>query len=146
MNEMNVLKEGTSMSLESYKVSKILLRDLEKEEEKNSFGVSLGVSKNLENEDETILGIGVKVSTTERFVEIIFEGLFAFANDVTTGEKEKFLRINGAAILYPYVRAYISTITSFDEVGGPLIVPTINFQKLYKELTEKNNKIQEQNK
>ena len=52
-------------------------------------------------------------------------------------EKEKFLEINGAAILYPYIRAYISTITSFNKEGNALIIPTINFQSLYEERVKK---------
>lgn len=53
------------------------------------------------------------------------EGKFEFDKDLTDSEKDSFFNINAPAILFPYVRAYISTLTSLSGIN-PIMLPTIN--------------------
>ena len=132
-DERNILGSGNNakISFENYIVSEIVLRYLKEDEEKNIFGVTIGNDEKKEH-----IKLRIKITTEIRYVEIEMIGDFKFEEGTTDQEKEKFLKINGASILYPYIRAYISTLTSFDKEGQALIVPTINFQNLFEE--EKN--------
>lgn len=58
-------------------------------------------------------------------IYINIEGKFEFNQDLADSEKESFFNINAPAILFPYVRAYISTLTSLSGIN-PIILPTIN--------------------
>lgn len=53
------------------------------------------------------------------------EGQFEFDKDLTDPVKESFFNVNAPAILFPYVRAYISTLTALSGIN-PIILPTIN--------------------
>ena len=129
-DERNILGSGNNakISFENYIVSEIVLRYLKEDEEKNIFGVTIGNDEKKEH-----IKLRIKITTEIRYVEIEMIGDFKFEEGITDQEKEKFLKINGASILYPYIRAYISTLTSFDKEGQALIVPTINFQNLFEE-------------
>lgn len=50
---------------------------------------------------------------------------FEFDSDINEEMKNIFFKINAPAILFPYVRAYISTLTSLSGIK-PIIIPTIN--------------------
>ena len=139
VNGENMENKKTLMSFENYKIDKISLYD--KKSIENTFEIILGVSKALEKEEETVLSIGVLLETGERHIELVMKGMFLFESNIKYENKEKFLKINGAAILYPYIRAYISTLTSFDQAGSSVIIPTINFQKLYEDEKENNNNV-----
>jgi preprotein translocase subunit SecB len=56
-----------------------------------------------------------------------FIGLFDSTTEVNDEFiNSPFLKINAPAILYPFIRAYISTIT-INAGLEPIILPTINF-------------------
>lgn len=57
-------------------------------------------------------------------MKVDIEGIFSFEGDVDGG---KFLA-NALAILYPYVRAIVSSYTSLANIP-PLTLPTINVQQ-----------------
>lgn len=84
------------------------------------------------------LQIDTKVSNTDNqfsvFVSII--GTFEFDSDLTAESKDKFFRINAPALLFPYIRAYISTLTSLSGMV-PVILPTINMSEMMKKVEEK---------
>lgn len=84
------------------------------------------------------LQMDVKVSNTLNqfsvFVSII--GTFEFDSDLVEEAKTRFFKINAPAILFPYIRAYISTLTSLSGMV-PVILPTINMAEAMKKMEEK---------
>jgi preprotein translocase subunit SecB len=70
------------------------------------------------------------------FVEISCKGNFKFENVATLEEIPAFFYRNGIAILFPYVRSYLSLVTTQANVPG-IILPTLNLSNLETEL--KNN-------
>jgi preprotein translocase subunit SecB len=84
------------------------------------------------------LQLDIKISNSENqfsvFVSII--GLFEFDSDLEPKAKENFFKINAPSILFPYVRAYISTLTSLSGMV-PVILPTINIVEAMKNLEVK---------
>jgi len=75
----------------------------------------------------------------EPFVEISCKGIFKFENNTSFEEIPDFFYRNSIAILFPYVRAYLSLVTTQANVPG-IILPTLNLSNLETEL--KKNTIQ----
>lgn len=83
----------------------------------------------------------VKVANKEAqksFVEISCKGNFKFENVNSFQEIPAFFYRNSIAILFPYVRAYLSLVTTQANVPG-IILPTLNLSSLETEL--RNNTI-----
>ena len=87
------------------------------------------------------LQFDINISNSENqfsvFASII--GFFEFDSDLDSVAKDKFFKINAPSILFPYVRAYISTLTSLSGIT-PVILPTINMVEVMKELEENVDK------
>ena len=68
-------------------------------------------------------------------LKLTIQGMFEYdTNDMK--ELISYLSMNSPAIMFPYIRAYISNITA---LGGiqPIILPTLNVEGVGKELLEK---------
>lgn len=59
------------------------------------------------------------------FLRVRMHGFFEFDSQISDDMKGMFVRINAPAILFPYVRAYVSTLTSLSGIE-PVILPTLN--------------------
>lgn len=64
--------------------------------------------------------------------------LFTFQKDIEETEFNNYLYVNAPAILFPYIRAYITTLTTLSGIN-PVILPTLNLSVLGEEL-KKNTK------
>lgn len=72
----------------------------------------------------------------EPFVYIECVGLFKFKHLSSNEEIPEFFYRNSTAILFPYVRAYVSIVTTQANVPG-LILPTVNISYLGDELKKR---------
>lgn len=68
----------------------------------------------------------IKIYTELSEIYIEFDGFFTISEKLNEEDKKYFLNVTAATILYPYVRTFISNVTSFDK-GDPVILPIINF-------------------
>ena len=91
-----------------------LSRKIEKTNDEN-YSISIGVT--LDQED---LPFTAQVSMTGRF---LLQGI---------KNPEQTMKVNAAAILFPYVRAAISMLTTLANVP-PVVLPPVNFVKLFEE-------------
>ncbi|NLJ01090.1 MAG: hypothetical protein GX371_08085 [Bacteroidales bacterium] len=80
------------------------------------------------NKFKLLLDVNVRDKNNSLNIDISSEGFFEFDDELSESEKEFFFNINALAILFPYIRAYISTLTSLSGIQ-PLILPTINLTK-----------------
>jgi preprotein translocase subunit SecB len=83
-----------------------------------------------------LLQFVVKVANKESeapFVEVSCKGNFKFDNVSNLEEIPDFFYRNCIAILFPYVRAYVSMVTTQANVPG-IILPTLNLTNLETEL------------
>lgn len=125
--ERNVLSGNNPViSFENYFINEMKFRKLNDADEENQFEINIGI-----DESKKFVKLKVFLSTERDLIEVEIIGEFKFSDEIKEDEKTKFLKINGAAILYPYVRAYISNISSFDKEALPIIIPTVNFQQIY---------------
>ena len=82
---------------------------------------------------ELIFSVSLQHENTEPFVHINCKGLFEFKNVQTIEDIPDFFYKNSIAILFPYVRAYISLVTTQANVPG-IILPTYNLSSLEEKL------------
>lgn len=61
-------------------------------------------------------------------IKVKAQGFFEFETDLKPDEKDIFFRTSAPAILFPYVRAYITTLSSLSGVK-PVILPTLNMSQ-----------------
>lgn len=86
-------------------------------------------SKKSEIQDSNyFLDLGVSVSNQEKSIEISVEmrGFFIFDREISESEKKTFFTGSAPAIMFPYLRAYISNATAMAGIQ-PIVLPTINF-------------------
>lgn len=86
--------------------------------------------ENLLSESDSLFKLDMYVNISDEKgnmnISTKIEGLFEFDSDLDETQKNNFFDINAPAILYPYVRAYISSLTSLSGFNH-IILPTINF-------------------
>ena len=124
------------------KVAKFRLKEYKINKANIEFNPSMPISedisielerKSMSNEDENLyrLEFGVKIADKEQNLQVYANliGLFEFDSDIDDRTISIFFNINAPAILFPYVRAYISTLTSLSGIR-PIILPTINLANL----------------
>lgn len=75
-----------------------------------------------------------------RKIIVAVQGIFSFENTENTDIKvmENLLRVNGTAILMPYIRTLISNLTAFDNSTDHILLPTINVNSLLEDSEENN--------
>lgn len=71
-----------------------------------------------------------EIADEKKNIEIMVkaEGFFEFEQGLPEEQKERFFKINAPAILFPYVRAYISTLTALSGIN-PITLPTLNLSQ-----------------
>lgn len=133
--------QKAAFSIINYQFDKIDL-DLEQQQSneiKLAFetqGIFLKDSKNF----ELIFTVKIKDEIGSLpFISVRCKGLFKFENINSFEEIPDFFYRNSIAILFPYVRAFLSLVTTQANVPG-VILPTMNLTSLEGEL--RNNTIQ----
>jgi preprotein translocase subunit SecB len=111
----------------------------------NTGTISVGVSLATHNEDkrkrQVILEIDLhpKEGAEDRCfpysISVVGRAFFLFQKDSAEKEVERFLNINGCAMLFGLLRGQVSQITS-QSVHGQFLLPPCNFVEMYE---EKNN-------
>jgi len=92
-----------------------------------------------------MIGLGVELgdeslATKPVYVKANIIGLFHIESDELSDEqKEVFFKVNGVAILFPYLRGLVSELTSKGSMN-PIILPTMNITVLLAELDKNNPK------
>lgn len=105
-----------------------------------SFNVD-GKYKSTDNKFFLSFGILATIETvSEPFIKVDCEGIFEFINVSQFSEIPDFFYTNCIAILFPYLRSYISTVTVQSNIK-PIILPTLNLTPLAKKLRESSKEI-----
>lgn len=81
--------------------------------------------------------LGIKLTDSDRsdgkalHLNVGIKGRFVLVEEELTEKNLKELIIpNGTAILFPYLRTLVSTITGYDTLGEGILLPTVNIPKL----------------
>lgn len=129
------------INFEGYKITNIDYKSFVNNEEMYEF-LDADTFDDLENNANLAVGIGVSDDETVgnvrltnyliekehlRIMTIEITGQFT----LNTDNPKKYLSENGSAILFPYLRAVTSMITSLDNENA-IILPTFNFSNTYR--------------
>lgn len=83
-------------------------------------------SENIEsNFYKHTIGVDIVDKDNVMRISVIVIGFFEFDNDIDDKLKVVFFNSSAPAILFPYIRAYITTLTGLSGVN-PVILPTLN--------------------
>lgn len=80
----------------------------------------------------------IKLSSDNYFnLFILAVGTFEIKSNIDEKTKKSFVNINAPAIMFPYIRAFISTLTTnLGNVTGPLTIPTQFFKGELEEISD----------
>lgn len=120
-----------AISFQAYRIEKFNYLKLDDNQPvKNKFQVNVtpGMS---DDKKQAIIRVNVQFSAKNVDIDIIVNGYFNL-EDGESSDFEKYLVINGTAILFPYIRSMVSMLTSLDNERA-IILPTINTNSLWTE-------------
>ena len=93
-----------------------------------NLGVEVSVEKNIITVAETVYFTQKYNDVEQVNIEVKMVGIFECIGETLLKDYEEFGRINGAAIIFPYIREHITTL-SLKAGIGVIIIPPINFVK-----------------
>lgn len=131
------METTSSFQFEGFRIVKSYF-DIDLEDKSSDLSITIEPSGKLHVEDNLFqLKLIVLISDVEEKnkIEIHSLGFFKFSN-IVDNELKNYLYHNAPAILFPYIRAYISTLTTLSGIK-PIILPTLNLSNL-KDKLEKN--------
>ena len=97
-------------------------------------------SRHISSKDKThyelALGVKLEQDNLPFYAEIVLVGKFAVDEEQNA---EKIMKVNATAVLFPYVRATLSMLTTLAEIP-PINIPPINLVKMFEhEQSESEN-------
>lgn len=136
--------KSASFSLMKYSFDKVLIDYTLKVNSELSLNFEpKGVFK--QEEDKSIFELTFTFTSAEKgstadFINIECNATFVFAEQISFKEIPSYFYANSIAILFPYIRAFISTVT-LQANYSPFVLPTMNLSSLEEPL--KRNTIAE---
>lgn len=124
-----------------FKGFKIIRSLIERNENESSKKLSLGFTpKGFINKKESTyqlhLGVNIEDENKSFNIEIDAVANYTFEREIGIDNLSKFFYVNAPALLFPYIRAYISTLTNLSGFE-PINLPTLNMTRLGEDI--KNN-------
>jgi preprotein translocase subunit SecB len=120
---------------------------IERNDKESSKKISLDFSPKgfiNKNDSNFQLQLGMKIEDESKSFNIEIDAVanYTFENKETLDNLSKFFYVNAPALLFPYIRAYISTLTNLSGFE-PINLPTLNMTRLGDDL--KKNTVEVEN-
>lgn len=94
-------------------------------------GTGVGVKDNVVNVKLSVNVKQMENGTAQSEMSATMVGTFEKTGESPLNDMEEFGRINGASIIFPFLREHIANLAM--KAGlGPIMLPPVNFQKLNK--------------
>ena len=95
-----------------------------------------GIYKEKERKFILTMDFKIKLDTSDNFIiSLTCESYFSFNETLVSDEKLwNYFCLNAPAIVFPYIRAYISTISINSNLQPAILIPTLNLTGLGEEL------------
>lgn len=112
--------------LKSYVINNASIK-FDKDNIPSNFSVEMkrGGYKQDNGEYHSSIVVGINDAACGFELNVTCKGIFEFNRELTADEQNQYFSVNAPAILFPYVRAYITTLTALSGIN-PIILPTIN--------------------
>lgn len=135
--------EIARFALVSYKFDKVSL-NLEELKANTTFAINFKPSGVFNNEKKTyeltFLFTAIDSTSQKDIISIRCKAIFSFNEVSTIDDIPSFFYNNAIAILFPYIRAFVSTVTLQANIQ-PLVLPTLNLSDLQNTL-KANTKVE----
>jgi len=138
---MNETKTST-FQFKGYRIERSLI-ELKSAEIGANFSISFdakGVVNKTESLFELDLTALIKDKNDTISIEVQVVSFFVFDAQTEKSQLEKLFYMNAPAIIFPYLRSYITTLTVLSGID-PVILPTLNLSALGKELEQNTTEI-----
>jgi preprotein translocase subunit SecB len=133
---MNETK-SSSFQFKGYRIERSLI-ELKSAKIGENFSISFD-SKGIVNKAESTYQLNLTVYIKDKEdtinIEVDIVSFFVFDNLNEKNQLEKLFYINAPAIIFPYLRSYITTLTVLSGID-PVILPTLNLSALGKSLED----------
>jgi len=118
---------------------------IERKNNKPSKKISLGFNPKgfINKENATFqLHLGIKIEDEGKSFNIEIEAVanYTFEDKTELDNLNKFFYVNAPALLFPYIRAYISTLTNLSGFE-PINLPTLNMARLGDDLKANTSEV-----
>lgn len=134
----------SSLQFNKFKVLEMkYIRNLQSEEPNGEkleplFEVNIGTKE--DDINKAVVNLSVEIGdedTSYEYVYVEILGFFEFNNrdNFQPEEIKNFYKVNGTAILFPYLRTLVSDLTSKGD-ESPIILPTINVNAFFEDENE----------
>lgn len=119
---------------EEYKILRSFISIKRDELPDDEYNINISPS-GIKSKDRFDLTLKIEIKDKNEVVsiDITVVGIFYFRENIDIKMLPHYFAVNAPAILFPYIRAYISLLTSLSGVGTVLL-PTLNLSSLSKEL------------
>ncbi|MDD3688049.1 MAG: protein-export chaperone SecB [Bacteroidales bacterium] len=99
-----------------------------------SFGFDpKGIINAAEKKFELNLNVMIKDENEQLDIKVSAIGIFIFHPDTDTTDLDNYFYVNAPAILFPYIRAYIASLTALSGVTT-VTMPTLNMHAIGQDL------------
>jgi len=133
---MNEAK-SSSFQFKGYRIERSLI-ELKSTEIGENFSISFntkGIVNKAESTYQLSLTVYIKDKEDTINIEVDIVSFFVFDSQIEKDQLDKLFYMNAPAIIFPYMRSYITTLTVLSGID-PVILPTLNLSALGKELEE----------
>lgn len=131
--------ENINQTKSGFRVKSILLTesqfsrkgniDFEKSKQEVTFETAVGSKDNIVNVKLTTTVTNKLQDDVQYKIEVTMVGVFERDGDTKIENNDEFGRVNGAAIIFPFVREHIANIALKAGLGS-VILPPVNFTKV----------------
>lgn len=129
------------MNFKSFRLMNVELNTVNQEKNENdktSLRVNAGTTEidaDGEGQIEIEINIAEKENEYLRDIKIKVLGIFEFPNKESNQvyDLDEILKVNGTAILLPYIRTLLSTLTSFDDSTEHVLLPALNVKSMFEQ-------------
>lgn len=129
MNKNDV--KFTGYMIKEFNLEKI--ENIPKEKEKQLSLATEVLTNSLKGKENSFcVSMKLELYTDKSKINLVFNGYFDIPKGIDEEVKTYFLKVSAPSILYPYIRAFISNVTSFD-IDETVILPIINFANINKD-------------
>lgn len=133
---MNETK-SSSFQFKGYRIERSLI-ELKSVKIGGNFNISFD-SKGTVNKSESTYQLNLTAYIKDKEdtinIEVDIVSFFIFDNLIEKNQLEKLFYMNAPAIIFPYLRSYITTLTVLSGID-PVILPTLNLSALGKSLED----------
>ena len=119
---------------------------IERNENKASQKINLGFAPKgfiNKNDSNFQLQLGVRIEDENKSFKIEIDAIanYVFENKESLNNLSKFFYVNAPALLFPYIRAYISILTNLSGFE-PINLPTLNMTRLGEDLRKNTTEVE----